>query len=164
MARAQAVLWFDLTTSPVLPPGAEGLLCAKVCSDSFAACALLTPRPLLIPHRNPRPLPKALKQLPLPPFQTSHVFPTQLWFRTRHGAGLRFNVVWKNQGYVLYCCHFYCQCYFSLNIYILFLWKTWPFLIVFDLILRKQKHHLKLTFSASLYMPVLSLLINLMQL
>lgn len=71
------MVWFDYLSSEtaLLPPGAEGLLCAKVCSDSFAACALLTPRPLLIPHRNPLPLPKALKQRPPPPLQTSHVFP-----------------------------------------------------------------------------------------
>lgn len=71
------MVWFDYLSSDtaLLPPGAEGLLCVKVCSDSFAACALLTPRPLLIPHRNPLPLPKALKQLPPPPFRLPMFFP-----------------------------------------------------------------------------------------
>lgn len=48
--------WFDFLSSEMCfslslflfslcSPGTEGLYCAKVCSDSFGACALLTPCP-----------------------------------------------------------------------------------------------------------------------
>lgn len=80
MARAQAVLWFDLTTSPV-----KRLSCPRALRGSFVRkFAQILSQPVSCWHRGPFSSPtgtpvlcqKLWNNFPLP-LQTSHVFPPQ---------------------------------------------------------------------------------------
>jgi len=77
------MVWFGYLSSEtaLLPPGAEGILCVKVCSDSFRSLCLVDTEAFLFPHRNPFLCQKLWNNVP-PPSDFPCYSPLQLGFTT----------------------------------------------------------------------------------